>query len=397
MAFDIFNSGSSYYNKYQNYDKNKDLSKQYTYQEIWNELFVEGKALPKTLRAEHRVIVVDADAITYRVSAACEQRAVVAEVAGQIVEFPTKTKLKAYCEESGVDFDDVEYRDKVYVEPIQNCLSTLKKTVRKIYNRLDATHVIFFLGGADNFRLDLPLPDKYKGNRADMRRPEHLKACREYLNEYYTTYIVKNIEADDVVGGITDFVINHTDAWGCAYNLDKDFNGTLTPSRYYNPTDDNIHELGGGLGSIHLKKGKVAGEGLHWLLFQVMMGDPSDGFTPKKFFKVRFGDKGYYDTFHHYTTEKELLYAWVKKWQELLPEEIQYKTWEDVDVEHDWLSLANLYFKAPYMRTRPDDGTTFTDLLERYGLSGFTKENSIEGLRQGDVAYTIGDSKVVLL
>lgn len=369
MAFDVYSSGEDSHNKYKNYKPSKNLDREYSYKEVWDALLNSSLSpLPKPLKREHRIVIVDADAVVYRVSSACEQRAVVAEVLGKRIELPTKTKLKAYCDGVGVDFDDVKYEDVVYNEPVGNCLSTLKKTVKNIYQRLNATNVIFIIGGSNNFRTKLKFPTKYKGNRADMRRPKHLQACKDYLNKYYDTYIITGVEADDVVQGLTSYIVNKTPAWGCAYNLDKDFHTSPNKNRYYHPVKDEVFELGGGIGSLYLSKNSVKGEGLMWLMFQVMMGDPSDGFSPKVFFNRRYGEKSFYKDFKECMTEKELLEKWILKWKELIPNDVEYTDWEGVDVEHDWLSLANLYFQAPYMRMNPSDVTTFTSTLDKYGV-----------------------------
>jgi len=268
-----------------------------------------------------------------------------------------------------VEYKDLELEDCHVNEHISGCLSTLKKTVKNIYEELDATHVIFFLGGTGNFRLDLPLPTQYKAARKDMRRPDYLKDCRDFLNKHYCTFIVNGIEADDVVVGMTGYVINNTNAYCTAYQLDKDFRGSLVKNRYYHITNKQIEELTGGIGKLELTKNDVKGEGLHWLLYQLNQGDAADGFSPKQFFKKRYGSKSYYKDFKDYNNEKELLTSWVAKWKELLPELVNFTTWDGQEVEHDWLSLANLYFNAPYMLTHPKDYTSFSSLLVRYNVN----------------------------
>lgn len=354
--------------KYKRDNKGKDLNREWTYQEIWDEVLHSGNVLPKTLTSEHRVVIVDADAVVFRTSAAVETRSVKTVVEGVEVEFPTRTLLKEYCVDMDVEYKDLELEDCHVNEHISGCLSTLKKTVKNIYEELDATHVIFFLGGTGNFRLDLPLPTQYKAARKDMRRPDYLKDCRDFLNKHYCTFIVNGCEADDVVVGMTGYIINNTDAYCTAYQLDKDFRGSLVKNRYYHITNKQIEELTGGIGKLEITKNDVKGEGLHWLLYQLNQGDTADGFSPKQFFNKRYGSKSYYKDFKDYDNEKDLLTAWVAKWKELLPEVVNFTTWDGQEVEHDWLSLANLYFNAPYMLTHPQDYTSFSSLLVRYNV-----------------------------
>ena len=372
MAFDIFNSGSSYksdVDKYKKDNRGKDLDREWTYQEVWDEVLHSGKVLPKNLSKEHRVVIVDADMLVYRTSAAVETRSVKATVIGKEVEFPTRTLLKEYCAEVGVEYKDLKVTDHHENEHISTCLSTLKKSVRNIYRELNATHVIFLLGGSNNFRLDLPLPTQYKASRKEMRRPDYLKDCRAFLNKHYDTFIVTGLEADDCCQGLSEYIINNTDAWGCGYSVDKDYRTAMKKNRYYNPVTKELVELSGGLGSLSISKNKIVGDGVQFLMYQCFSGDPSDNFSPKQFFNTRFGDKSYYNHFKDCTNERELLETWIDKWKELLPESIEFVDWQGNKQKHDWLSLANLYMRCPMMLMHPDDTTTFSTLLERYDVN----------------------------
>lgn len=369
MGFVTYAAGGKPADNYMGDFSKKDLTKEYTYDELWEEVFnSEDSSLPRPLTKAHRIIVVDADAIVYRISAACEKRSVEAVIGGKKLKFKNKTKLKEHCNLIGVDFTTVDFEEKVKIEPVENAYHTLKKTVAKIYRELNATHVIFFLGGSYNFRTDLKLPIKYKSNRKTTRRPEHLQACREYLNKNYDTYLVSGIEADDCVQGITEYIVNRKRAYACAYQLDKDFETSLTKNRYYHLGRDEIVELSGGLGSLKLSKNIVKGEGLMWLCFQVFLGDPSDGYSPKKFFSKTYGEKSYFKDFKDCRTEKELLLLWVEKWRELVGEEVEYIAWDGTPMKKSWLELANLYMQCAYMRHSPEDDTTFKSLLYRYGI-----------------------------
>ena len=352
--------------KYKRDNRGKDLDKEWTYQEVWDELFSSGNVLPNPLTEAHRVVIVDADMVVYRVSAACESRSVTTTVDGIDVEFPTRTLLKEYCVDVDVDYEDLVVEDKYVSEPVSHCLATLKKTVRNIYKELNATHVVFFLGGSGNFRLDLPLPTQYKAARKHLHRPEYLKACREFLNKHYDTFIIKGVEADDCVVGITSYIINNTSAWGTAVNMDKDFETTLTKNRYYHLVNKNMVELEGGIGELILSKGKLRGNGLQWTIAQLTLGDSADGYCPKQFFRKRFGDTSHYNIFKDCKTEKDLLSLWVKTWKGLLVSDLVYQDWQGNKVEHSWLTLAEIYFSCLYMRTNPNDDMTVEKLLNKY-------------------------------
>ena len=90
--------------KYKRDNRGKDLNREWTYQEIWDEVLHSGNVLPKTLTSEHRVVFVDADTLCYRTASGCETRWVEAVIDDVKVEFPTKTKLKDYCKNNLIDY-----------------------------------------------------------------------------------------------------------------------------------------------------------------------------------------------------------------------------------------------------------------------------------------------------
>lgn len=377
--FDIFdkieserskdNTGdNSLVNKYKKENKGKDLTREWTYKEVWDEVLYSGNVIPKTLTEAHRVVVVDADGICYRTSAACETRSVRSNVGGIEVEFPTRTLLKEYCVDVDVDYKDLVVTDHHVNEPISNCLSTLKKTVSNLYKELDATHVVFLLGGSGNFRLDLPLPSQYKSQRKVLRRPDYLKDCREYLNKYYDTFIIQGTEADDINEALSAHIVNKTNAWGCAVSMDKDILGCIEKNRYFHLVNRTLHEMKGGLGYLELVKGKLKGEGLMFSVAQTLLFDRGDNYFMNSHYLRRYGEVSFYNDFHNYKTEKSFLEAVLIKLDELLPEKTEYVDWQGVVRSFTRLGLVELYFSCAYMRMSPDDDTTFKSLLDRYGV-----------------------------
>lgn len=355
-------------NKYKKENKGKDLEREWTYQEIWDEVLYSGNILPKTLTDKHRVVFVDADGVVYRTSAAVETRSVKTVVEGIEVEFPTRTLLKEYCVDMDVKYDDLEVEDCHTNEHISGCLSTLKKSVKNIYEELDATHVVFFLGGTGNFRLDLPLPTQYKSGRKDMRKPDYLKDCRAFLNKHYDCFIVKGHEADDICESLSAYVINETPAWGCAVSMDKDIHSCLVPNRYYHLVNKDIVELSGGLGSLGMQGNKLVGQGLKFLVSQIMLFDRADGYIMNNHYFKRFGQKSFYKEFKDYNTEKSFLEAVLSKLEELLPEKTNYVDWEGASRSYTRLELLEVYFSCAYMKKCSEDNTTFKSILNKYGV-----------------------------
>ena len=383
MGFVTYGANGKTAESYKKRFKNKNHNEEYNYEDLWGSLFrSKDSPLPNPITSAHRIVVVDADAIVYRISAACDKKGVIATVLGEEVTFKTKTKLKEYCGKVGVDFKTVEYEDTLVVTDVETAYRTIRNTVAKIYRELNATHVIFLLGGSYNFRSDLKLPFKYKSKRKATKRPEHLPACREYLNAHYDTYLVSGIEADDAVQGITEHLINNTPAYACAYQIDKDFHTSMTPNRYWHIDKRCIVEIAGGLGSLYLSGADVRGDGLHWVLFQLLQGDPTDGFTPKDLFlpefKGKYGEKSYMKDFVDYRDSTELLLRWIEKWQELLPEVITFEDFEGEVQQHDWLSIAEIYFQCLYMRISPWDDMSFEKLLLKHGIGVNSQTKRVE-------------------
>ena len=339
-------------------------NKEHSYHDVWKELILD-----KTYTAKDKVVIVDADALVYRISAMCDTRSILVSRGGKTKEFNTRTKFKEYCKSKELDYETFAIEDKIVSEDLSHCLATIKRAIKNIKEGFNATEIIFFLGGSYNARTDLPLPSQYKSNRSEQIRPKHLKGAREYLAKWYNTYVVTDIEADDIVLGVTQHIVNNTSAYCVAWQLDKDFLQNLLPSRYYHPVDDKIYEINGGIGELYEHKKGIKGNGLQWLLLQVFLGDMTDNYSSKQFFSKKYGEKSYYKDFKDITNEKELLSKWWDKWCELLPERIVYTDWKGVEQNLSHLELAEMMFKCAYMRTSPNDNTTFESLLDKYGVT----------------------------
>lgn len=342
--------------------KEKDISKEYSYQQLWEEL-----VLDKQYTAKDRVIVCDSDMIAYRVASACDSRSILVSRGNTTKEFKTRTEFKEYCKNKNLDYDTFTIEDKIVPEPIENCLSTIKRIINNIKEQYNINHVIHILSGSDNHRLSLPLPAKYKSNRKEMIKPTHLQACKDYLIKYHNAYVINGYEADDVVQSLTEYIINNTKAYGVAYSIDKDYHTSLNKNRYLNPITDKVVELTGGLGKLERTDKGVKGDGLFWICYQLMMGDSSDGYNAKQFYNKKYGEVSFYNDVKDCQSEHELLTKVVNKWKELVSDSVEYTSWEDKEMKLSWLELAELYFSCLYMRGYQDN-TTFKSLLDKYGV-----------------------------
>ena len=76
----------------------RDSSKEHSYDEVWKELILD-----KTYTAKDKVVIVDADALVYRISAMCDTRSILVSRGGKTKEFDTRTKFKEYCKDRCCD------------------------------------------------------------------------------------------------------------------------------------------------------------------------------------------------------------------------------------------------------------------------------------------------------
>ena len=342
----------------------RDVNKEYSYDEIWD-IYVTNA----DYKRGDVVGVVDLDVMLFRVASACQTTHIDVSRGKTTKRFGTRTEFKGYCKLKDLDYGTFSIVDGVEAEPIAYCIHTLKASIKKLKERLGITKFIFTVGGSNNFRLDLPLQNKYKSNRDNMQKPIHLQACREYVIKYLDAKLVSGYENDDIVQGLSEWINNNTKAKAYLYTNDKDSFQSLNSNYIYNPMTDDVAEIKGGIGKLYEYKDGVKGHSLHWLLFQTFLGDPVDCYTPKPFFNRRYADKSYYKDFKDITNEKELLSKWWDKWCELLPERITYTDWKGVEQNLSRLGLAEMMFKCAYMRTSPNDDTTFKSLLDKYEVA----------------------------
>lgn len=84
------------------------------------------------------------------------------------------------------------------VNDLEEATNMADGTIEEYKELLEADEVIICLTDSDNFRLNVDL--SYKHNRDDSKRPELIRAVKNYLAESYRSYIRPTLEADDVMG-----------------------------------------------------------------------------------------------------------------------------------------------------------------------------------------------------
>lgn len=341
-----------------NVNHNIDYSKEYLASEIEDKQYPKGSV----------VAVFDLDTICYPVSTMCDEKWIETFVFKKNRKFKNRTELQRWCEVKSVDYKSLEIKDCREAEPVANCLSSIKKSIERLIDEVGATHAEFYLGGSGNFRLDLPLPVRYKSNRDNHIRPTHLQAAQEYVIRKYDAKKIKNIECDDFVSIRTISINKQEGVKGICITTDKDQLQTFTDEMYVYRGGKEYH-LNSELGELWFEKASVKGTGLKWLLNQALVtGDSTDEYLPRRHFNKKYGAKSYYNDVNEIDNVKELLQFIVNKWRSLVGETCEFNSWDGKFQLMTWLELAELYFSAAYMKTKIDDDLKFEDLLIKYDV-----------------------------
>lgn len=96
-----------------------------------------------------------------------------------------------------------------------------------LFSKLDVDDYKLYLTGKGNFRDEVAVTQKYKGNRDGFVRPEHYAALRQHMIDKYDAVVVDGIEADDAVA--TDSMSGE---WVLVH-VDKDLDQLV--GHHYNP------------------------------------------------------------------------------------------------------------------------------------------------------------------
>lgn len=179
--------------------------------------------------------LIDGDVITYQAGFASDQTSYVAPDG---TECRYMNDMKNYCK--GKDISISTVTKKVRPEPLEYCLSSVKKMINGIKKAIDADDVLVLLSGKGNFR-EILYPE-YKDNRDRSHRPIHYAEIRKYLIDTWKADEVIGVEADDAMGWhqYKDLIVSKGDMLSgesCICTIDKDLN--QIPGWHYNWRHDD--------------------------------------------------------------------------------------------------------------------------------------------------------------
>lgn len=351
-------------------------------------------------------IALDLDQTCYVAAAGAEKRTIIAKhiKSGREMEFKNRTEfwgkqktvvggwlkdqntnMAAKMASAGREFvpwgrDDFIITDKQEPEPVENCLHLLKIKINAILEHMETTNGLGVLGGSGNFRLALPMPEIYKGNREDTIRPLLLSETRAYVQRKYGAIVIDGIEADDFL------TMKQYQGWlhykktgkfsHIVASFDKD--QVQCPGLIFNTMRDSTERdwkhplpwlIDDSMGEIWMEKGKVKGWGKKFFGYQMLFGDQSDNVKPyQSFDKIRFGETSAFKVISPCANEKDMWTAVVNQYKEWFPDGVEFTDHTGVDRKFSAGQWASVIFQAVYMKRTPTDNTTLGHILRKTGV-----------------------------
>lgn len=318
----------------------------------------------------NKIVIVDSDTLLYSAAAVSEARTieVLHEPTGLTKEFKTRTEFKDLMKSKDKEITpDYKITDRQTPEPVEHCLHLVKSSAEQILSKYDFCDVAFVAGDVDNFRLDLPLPTRYKSNRVSMIRPIWLKEAHEYFRNKYGAKKAKGYEADDLVSILANDAIKNGDQ-AILLSKDKDSRQTIGAylGDYSTPEEEMVY-----IRDFHPVTSEENGTksyGVPWICIQLLVGDSTDCYKPTELTVFKYGEVSAYKDLKDCTTPQECLLKVVDKYKLWYPEPFEYTAWDGKVHEADWKKMLQLYFSCVKMKTSEDDDLNAEAFFSKYGV-----------------------------
>lgn len=318
------------------------------------------------------VLIIDGDLIAYRNAAAAEGRNVIVShlPSGKDKRFKNRTEFKNFLKAKNFDYKEEDYVivDEQVPEDVANCLSLVKRQIDNLVQLTFADSYEVYLGSGDTFRNRLPLPKPYKGQRTNMLKPVHLDSAREYLLKHKNAELVRDIETDDMVV-IRAYEELEKGNHPILASIDKDsmqcqgitiLNWMKDPIKIKKIPD---------VGSLRKEGSGFKGEGLMFLAYQALAGDPTDAYCGYDLSDVPYGPTKAFKAFSELSTEKDILLALIAEYKKLYPKPFDYIDCHgDVHTNCTWKEMLEMYWKCAYMKRSRNDPSDFWEFAKTKGL-----------------------------
>lgn len=360
----------------------------------------------KDILTDDVIINLDLDQTAFVAAAGAEKRTILVthKKSGRQMEFKNRTEfyggqkkavggwlkdqntnMEAKALSSGKKFtpwtrEDFSIEDKQTPEPIENCLHLLKTKINAILDHMGGAEGVGVLGGSGNFRLYLPTPEVYKGNREGSIRPLLLGECRRYVQSKYGAVVIDGIEADDYL------TIKQYEGW-LHYKKTGKFNQVVAsfdkdqvqcPGLLFNTMRDSSERswkhpdpwlIDDSLGEVWMESGKVKGWGKKFFGYQMLFGDASDNVKPYQTFQgIKFGETSAFKKISPCKTEKEMWLSIVDQYKTWFPDGVHFVDHMGKDRNFTAGQWASIIFQLVYMKRSPNDKTTLQSQLSSLGV-----------------------------
>lgn len=252
------------------------------------------------------------------------------------------------------------------VEPLENVLSTTKRMISNINEKVGVNEYCGYLGKGNGFRYDEATLWEYKGNRKDVLRPIYKDEIAEYILKHQNAELETYYEADDRVimkaieYGVDDSVV---------ITIDKDSYGC--PVRVFNPDrpQEGIVDCRG-FGELWRVEGKsdIRGKGRLHLYWQTAHGDSTDNYKANCFSDIKWSGISAYESLKDCSDDREAFESLKSTFQMLYPEEIEVEGWRGDLIRIDWLYVLEEMWNMARMRRHEDDVVFVKDILKGYKM-----------------------------
>ncbi|MBT1154433.1 hypothetical protein J1C56_02390 [Aminobacter anthyllidis] len=214
---------------------------------------------------------------------------------------------------------DTRFLDRYHIlfSSFEDAWFVMQETLADITDIAGTDDVVFVFSAEENWRKTIVDPE-YKSNRKESRKPLAYWSVIEEIERQYPTHRLPLLEADDTLG------IMQTSAEPgstCIWTLDKD----LKQIPGFQIRDDEVIEI-------------TEEEGDRFHLFQILAGDPTDGYHGCPGVGKETANKALADKIKLWPTEHVL-----KRGPRKGETEIR---WEEIPSETPWKTVLSFYRRA---------------------------------------------------
>lgn len=317
------------------------------------------------------IVVVDADTLIYQAAAVNEERtiSVTHEPTGIVKSFNTRTEFKKTMKEKQKEITaDYLIYDVQTPKDLSCTIHSIDLSINKLEAKFPFADFIYCAGDENNFRLDLPLPRRYKSGRDTTLRPKLLKAAHLYFDKKYKPQKASGYEVDDL-SAILAYDYLHKGKNVLLAVPDKDANQFVGLKLFdYTQPDKNIVEVKHWHPVELDSKRNFKSYGVPWLCYQWINGDLSDGFSAKGLAGVKIGDVGMYNMFKDCKKPEHSLQIVVDWFQRNFGDSFEYFDWNGSLNKVNWKDIMQLYYRCAKMKEYNEDTLDCFKLLDKWGI-----------------------------